>query len=98
MSLRAVHGNLFRRGQDADRNGEIVARPGLVQIGRGEVDGDAVARHHQAAVLDGGSYTLGGFFDGGIGQADEREGGQAARGVYFDLDDFAFQSDDGAGG
>jgi hypothetical protein len=46
--------------------------------------------HCQPAILDGGAHALAGLFDGGIGQADECERGQAAPGVHFDLDDLAF--------
>jgi hypothetical protein len=45
---------------------------------------------------DSAQPPIGGLFDGSIRQANQRERGQATSSVYRDLDDLAFQPDDGA--
>jgi hypothetical protein len=48
---RALDGlgpDLFRGDQHADGDGQVVGRPGLADVGRGQVDGDALAGKEQA--------------------------------------------------
>ena len=83
--------------QHAQGDGQVVGRAFLAHGGGGQVDGDALAREEQPGVLDGRLHALAAFLHGGIGQADDGHDGQALAGVHFDLDDDAFQADDGAG-
>ncbi len=83
--------------QHADGNGQVIRRAFLTQIGRGEVDGDAlVAGELQPAVLNGGVDPVAALADGRIRQPDEREVRLAADDIDFDLDRFRLQADDGA--
>jgi hypothetical protein len=68
----------------------------FAEIGGGQIDGEAGVWESQAGVLDRRTNAFAGFLDGGIGKADDGEPGQASGDVHFDLDDGAFQPDDGA--
>jgi len=46
----------------------------LGQVGRRQVDGDALGGKLKAAVLDGGADPVLGFLDLGVGQADDGNG------------------------
>lgn len=70
-----VGGDLGGGGEDAQRDGEVVARAFFGQVGGGEVDGDAFGGEVEAAVQDGCAYAVFGFFDGFFRQADEGHGG-----------------------
>ena len=50
----------------------------------------------RAAVLDGGAHPLLRLGDGGVGQADDAEGGQPMPDIDLDLDQRAIQPDDRA--
>ena len=50
----------------------------------------------QARIFDGGLHALAALLHGGIGQADDDNGGQAVRIIHFDFDDDAFQPNHGA--
>lgn len=74
--------------------GPVVGRPFFLKVGRRVVDGDAPLREDAARVLDGGADPLLRLLDGGIGQADDREGGEARPDVYLDLDERSLEPDD----
>lgn len=95
-AIEATEVELLGGHQQAERDGQVVAGADLAQVCRREADGDTVGGEVQAAVADGGADALTALFDGGIGQADEGEGGQAAAAVDLDFDDVAFQTEDGA--
>ncbi len=89
--------NLAGGSQHADGNGQVVSRAFLAQIGRGQIDGQAVVGGEaQAAVLDGGIDAVAALANGRIGQADQREVRRAADNIDFDFDQFGIQTNDGA--
>ena len=60
--------------EDADGDGEIEAGAFFLEVGGGEVDGDAGGREIEAGVLDGGADAVARLADGGVGEADGGEG------------------------
>ncbi len=63
---------LLRRGEDAERDRQIVKRPFLAQITRREIDRGARARRAKAAVGERGEHAVAGLLHGGIGQPDQK--------------------------
>ena len=79
--------NLSAGGQDAQGNRQIKATRILGQIGRSQVDGDAlVVRKIQPAVEDGRAHALAGLLDLDIGQPHQRETGQAVGHMHLNRD------------
>ena len=79
--------NLPAGGQNAQGNGQVESARVFGQIGRGQIDGDAlVVREFQAAVLDGAAHPLACLFHLHIGQAYQRKAGQAVGHVHFNGD------------
>lgn len=76
----------------AESDGQVVGRSLLADGGGRQVDNDAVAGEVQAGVLDSGLDALAALLHGGVGQADDDDGGQAVGIVHFDLDDDTFKS------
>ena len=72
--------------QDADGYGQVESRAFLLAVSRREIDGDLAPRPLIASVFDGRQDALFAFADCGVGQADDREGRQAAVGIDFDVD------------
>ena len=73
--------------QDTDGNGQVKPTRVFGQIGRGQVDDDAlIGGKVQAAVLDGRAHPFAGFAHLGVGQADQGEAGQAVGHVHLDRD------------
>jgi hypothetical protein len=66
--------NLARGGQDADGDRQIEAARLLGQVGRREVDGDAMMRQFETGVGDGGAHAVTRFLHLGVGQAHDRNG------------------------
>jgi hypothetical protein len=62
---------LLGGGEDAERDWQIEPPRLLGQVGRRQVDGDALRGEFEAAVLDGGADAVLGFLDLGVGQADD---------------------------
>lgn len=56
------------------------------KVGRREIDGDALGRKCEAAVLDRGAHAVTRLLDLGFRQAYEREGGQAVGQMHLDGD------------
>jgi hypothetical protein len=89
--------DLPARGQDAQRDGQVEAARILGQVGRREVDGDAlVVGELQPRVLDGRAHALARLLDFHVGQPDEREAGQSVGQVDLDRDRGRLQAEQGA--
>ena len=73
------------RGEDAERDRKIEGRAGLADVGRREVDGDAMGRKLEAGIADCAAYAVAAFADAGVGQADHREHRHAERHVHLDV-------------
>jgi len=58
----------------------------LLQVGRGEVDQDALGRQGQAHGGQRGAHPLARLADRLVRQADDQEGGQAAADLHLHLD------------
>ena len=87
---------LLGGGQNAEGDGQVVERTLLPQVTRRQIDGRAGAGGAEAAVFQRGLDAVGGFLDGGIGQADE----EPARftdfpGIDFDLDQLGMDALEG---
>ena len=82
--------------ENPQSDGEVVGGTFLTQVGGGQVDSEARAREGQAGVLDGRADPFARFLDGGVGEADDGEGGQPAGDVHLHLDDGPFEPDDRA--
>ena len=93
--LRGI--DLAAGGQDAQCNGQIEAPGILGKVGRCQVHGDAlVVRELQPGVLQGRAHPLARFLDLHIGQAHQREAGQAVGQVHLDRDRGGLKSKQGA--
>ena len=92
-----VRFDLAAAGEDADCDGQVVGGALLAEVGGGEVHGDALHGELAAGVADGGADALARFLHGGVGQADDGEGGQAGGDVDLHVDDGAVEADDCAG-
>ena len=85
------------RGEHAHRDREIVGRPRLAQVGRGEVDGDAMRGIVEPRVANRGPDPIAAFAHAGVGQPDQRERGHAERDVDLDENDRGLDADQGRG-
>ena len=81
LPLELAGGAQQRRG---DR--QVHTRPGLAQAGRGEVDDDPLQRELEAAVDQRRPHPLPRLAHRRVGEADDREAGQAAVDVDLDPD------------
>lgn len=96
---RALHGfRLEAAGKDdhAKRDGQVIGRTFLADGGRRKIDNDSMTGKMQTGILDRSLHALAAFLHGGIGQADDDDGGQAVGIIHFDFHDDAFESDHGA--
>ncbi|MCY1370509.1 hypothetical protein D9M69_576020 [compost metagenome] len=85
--------DLAAGGQDAQRDRQVKTARVLGQVGRGEVDGDALGRGElQPRVGDGRAHPFARFLHLGIGQAHQREAGQAIGQMDFHADRTGFQA------
>lgn len=75
--------NLAAGGEDAQRDGKVVAAAFLGQVGRGQVQGDAPLREIEARAEQGGTHALARLAHAGFGQADDLGDRQAAGEVHF---------------
>ena len=89
--------NLPGAQEHPHRDWQVVGWSLFLQIGRRQVNSDALQGKFAAAVAQGGPDPLLGFLDRGIGQPHDVEGRQAWGNVDFDLYHEAVQSYDGAG-
>ncbi|MDT4855593.1 hypothetical protein FQZ97_899540 [compost metagenome] len=89
--------DLAAGGQDAQRDRQVEAPRVLGQVGRRQVHRDAlVGRELQPGVGDGRAHAFAGFLHLGVGQAHQREAGQAVGQVDFDLHGPRVQAEQGA--
>ena len=84
--------DLLRPEQDAEGHRQVERGAGLAQVRRGEVDRDAPRREHEAGVADRAADPFAGLLDGRVGQADDREPGQARGDVDLDADEPAIEA------
>ena len=92
-----VRRDLPGSGEDAERNGEIVARAVFRQFCRGEVDGDVFCRELEAAVEDCGADAVLAFLDRLFRQTDEGHRRQAAGEMDFNPHQRRVHAQGGAG-
>ena len=89
--------DLFARGQHADGDGQIEARPFLFHIGGREVDGGAAHRKFEAGIGQRGRDAVARFLHGGVRQADDDDDRVAVTGVDLDFDGIRFNAVDRGG-
>ena len=90
--------DLAAGAQDGDRQSEVEDRAGLADVRRRQVRGDPPAREVEARVRQRGANPLARLAHRGIGEADDRERGQAAAAnVDLDLHPPAVDAVDGEG-
>ena len=73
-------------GQKTERDRQVVVAALLGEVGRREVDGDALRRQGKAKRAEGGAHALAAFADRLVGQADHDEGELARRHQDLDVD------------
>ena len=84
--LQPAHSDLRRRSKDRNGNRKVVYRTLLFEIRRSEIYGDMQRRKFQSAVTERALYTLPGFPNGSVGEADGVKGRQSAGNVRFHTD------------
>ena len=81
---------ILRNGPDGrhqpQRNGQVIVTAFLGQVGRRQVDGDALGRQTKPRGHQGSPDTLAGFLDGLVGQADQDELWKAGRDLHLHID------------
>ena len=71
-------------GEEAHEDREVVDGAFFAEGGWGEVDGDTGDGEFSTTGFDSGADAFSGFFDGGVWEADDVEGGQAAgEGAFY---------------
>ena len=85
------------RCQDSQCYRQIEMAAFLCEIGRRQVDGDALGRQCQANGDQGGSYPFPAFGDRLVGQSDHGEDGHPRRHLHLDVDLQAIDSLEGHG-
>ena len=98
VALERLGRDVAAGGEDRARDGEVEARAGLAHRRRREVDRDALERELEARVEDRRPHALARLAHGAVGQADDREVGQARAHVDLDRDAPRIESVDGEGG
>ena len=89
--IRSRH-DLLRAEEDPDRHREIERRAGLALFGRSEIDRDPTRRMDEPRVAQRPTDALARLLQGGIGQPDDREPGQARRDIHLDPDESALEA------
>lgn len=77
--------DLFARGEQAERNGDIERAAFFAKVGGGQIDHGDAPGYAKARVFDGRVDALLAFLHGGIGQADDSD--LVGAGIIVDLDD-----------
>jgi len=94
-----VGGHLAGGHAHAQGHGQVVGRPLLAQVRRGQVDGDLlVGGEKRPGVAHAGPNPLPRLLDGGIGQAHHAEGRDPVGDIHLHLDDGSLQPHDGTTG
>ena len=89
--------SLAVRGEDAERDGQVVVRPFLADAGGRQVDGDAALRVLEAGVAQRRADPVGGLAHGAVGEADGRRVREPGGDVDLDVDDERIDAAQGAG-
>ena len=74
------------RRHDAERDRQVVVAAFLGQVGRGEIDGDALCRQREAGGDQRRAHPLARFGDRLVGEADDHEGDVAGRDLHLHVD------------
>ena len=90
--------DLARGDQEADGDGQVESGAALPDPRRRQVDGHAPEGPREAAREQGGPHAVAGLPDGGVGQADHGEAGEAVGHVDLDPDRLAVHTDEDGGG
>ena len=86
IAIERILGNGADRRHDAQRNGQVVMAALLGQVGRRQIDGNALGRQADAGGKERGAYPLARFLDRFVGQPDQDEIGIARRDLHLDVD------------
>src|SRR3990172_1826550 len=89
--FQCTPGDLSRGSKDSQGNGEVITSTFFREVGRCEIDGDAPCREFELGVQYGPAHTILAFFDGSLGQADNRETGKTVGDM--DLDSYQWRID-----
>jgi hypothetical protein len=73
-ALEPARLDLSGGAEDADRGRQVEGGAFLAEVGRSEVDGDALDRELEARVADGGAHPVPTLADGRVGEADSAHG------------------------
>ena len=98
---QALPDQLLGGAEQRRRDRQVHPRPRLAQAGRRQVDDDPLQRELEAAVDQRRPHPLARLAHGGVGEADDREAGQAAVDVDLDPDragDDAVEGEGSGGG
>lgn len=87
--------DLARRGEQAQRDGQIEARSAFAQRTRSEIHHDLIAWHGEPARPQRRAYAFAGFLDSRIGHADDRKRGNTVRYDHLDGDRHRLDAADG---
>ena len=79
--------------QEAHGDRQVQRGAALAKVGRGEVDGHRPDRHREAAVLERRADALSRLAHGRVGEAHDREPGQAVAGVDLHVEDTGLQAE-----
>ena len=82
-TLQTFAWNLPRRRQNTQCDRQVEAPRFLGQIGRGQIDGDAPCREFKPCIEQRSTHAVLGFFDLGLGQADDGKTRQAVAQMRF---------------
>ncbi len=82
------------RGQDTEGDRQVERRARLADVGRRQVDRDAVRREFEAGIPDGAPHPVAALADARVGQSDHREGREAERHVHFHVDREGLDAED----
>ena len=74
------------RDHQSERDGQVVMAAFLREVGRGEIDGDALRRQRQADGVQRAAHPLAALGHGLVGEADDGEGGHAGADLDLDID------------
>jgi hypothetical protein len=95
--VQALLRDLLRGGEDAERDRQVERRAVLTNIGRCEVDGDALQREGVARIGQRRANALAALFHGALRQPHGRERRQAVRDVGLHVHEVGVDAEDGGG-
>ena len=95
MAGQPLRRDLASRSQYGQRNRKVEPRTLFAQLGRREIDGDPAHRPLQGGRPDPAAHAFLRLLAGAIGEADDRELGNAALEMSLDVDAPSFEADQG---